>query len=71
MREALVQAVAAVMFIVVGVNMLFSMQPVWWSIASLVLVFAGAGTFVIRAIAEFRKARATQSVARPLDGPVG
>jgi predicted branched-subunit amino acid permease len=56
--------VAALAFTALGVYMLFSIQPVWWSIISPIIVFAGAATFAVRGIRDIRANR-----ARPLPPP--
>ena len=46
-----------VLFVLAGFLVLANLQPVWWSIASAVIVFAAAAVMLGRAIVESRKAR--------------
>jgi hypothetical protein len=54
--------VAAVAFAAFGGSMLFSIEPVWWSVASPIVVFAGAVVFAVRGI---RAMRANRLQAQP------
>ncbi|MDR7182997.1 hypothetical protein J2X85_000020 [Microbacterium trichothecenolyticum] len=46
------------LFLVSGFLLLVSMQPVWWSVASVVIVFSAAALLTARALTEWRKTRA-------------
>lgn len=54
---------AAVMFFLIGLFLLTTVQPVWWSIVSVVIVLSASAASLIRGIVDVRSAK------RGLTGP--
>lgn len=49
------------LFLLAGAFVLTDLQPAWWSIATVVIVFTAAAMFFLRSMLEWRKARTLET----------
>ncbi|MGN7187055.1 hypothetical protein [Microbacterium enclense] len=49
------------LFLLVGAFVLTDLQPVWWSIVTVVVVFAAAAMYFLRSVLEWRKSRSPET----------
>ena len=52
---------AAVLFLGIGIYMLLTASHEWWSILSILVVFAGSVTFFARGALEYKRAKSLSS----------
>lgn len=51
----------ALLFLLAGAVVLTKLQPVWWSIATLVVVFTAAAVSFVRSVIEWRKSHTPET----------
>ncbi|MDR7113470.1 NADH:ubiquinone oxidoreductase subunit 6 (subunit J) [Microbacterium trichothecenolyticum] len=49
------------LFLLAGAFVLTDFQPVWWSIATVVVVFTAAAVFFLRSVLEWRKSHTPET----------
>lgn len=63
--------ISAGLFFMIGMGLLLSVEPVWWSIVSVVLVFVASIAFLVSGLVARRAERATEDTAeQALDAPL-